>query len=184
MKKAKLILGGVAVLSMCLLAARGFMTNMTIRIDGECMNDSVIWYNPPTNWAERIEAKDHTNAVNDLARAGIICAVLGHNWRDGLAGEDNGMFWYSVRMDRNGDTRAVEIENGCYTHADEWRPYGDDETVSFDMWATDEKHAVKIANERRAMIVASGEWTTDWSQWRTRKQNSSVQGRPRGEGVL
>ena len=96
---------------------------------------------------------------------------------DALPDHPQGMFWYSVRMDRNGDTHAVEIENGDYTHADEWRPYGDNETVSFDMWATDEKHAVKIANERRAMIVASGEWTTNWDQWSKRKQNANPHGR-------
>jgi hypothetical protein len=28
-------------------------------------------------------------------------------------------------------------------------------------WATDEKHAVKIANERRAQLIASNEWPPD-----------------------
>lgn len=33
-----------------------------------------------TNWCERIDKTNHKNAVNDLARAGVICAVLGHFW--------------------------------------------------------------------------------------------------------
>lgn len=91
---------------------------------------------------------------------------------DALPDHPDGMFWYSVRMDRDGDTRSVKIEAGNHAHEDEWSPYGDNETVCFYMWATDEKHAVKVANERRAMLVASGQWTTDWHQWRFQKQNT------------
>ena len=30
--------------------------------------------------------------------------------------------------------------------------------VQFSIWARDKRHAVKIANEKRAMLIASGEW--------------------------
>lgn len=39
------------------------------------------------NWNERIPEDEHTNAVNDLAKAGVICKVLGHQWRGGRPGE-------------------------------------------------------------------------------------------------
>ena len=40
--------------------------------------------------------------------------------------------------------------------------------VLFVMWARDEGHAVKIANERRTMLLASGEWTTDVKEFEKR----------------
>lgn len=85
---------------------------------------------------------------------------------DSLPDHPEGMFWYSVMMDRDGNARYISIENGKYAHNDKWRPSGDNETVCFYMWAYDDKHAVKIANERRVMLVASGQWTTDWDKWR------------------
>ncbi len=32
-------------------------------------------------------------------------------------------------------------------------------------WARDPEHAIKIANDRRLALIASGEWTTDFQQW-------------------
>jgi acyl-CoA reductase-like NAD-dependent aldehyde dehydrogenase len=37
--------------------------------------------------------------------------------------------------------------------------------VRFYMWAKDEEHAVKIANERRAALVAANVWTTNYDAW-------------------
>jgi hypothetical protein len=37
--------------------------------------------------------------------------------------------------------------------------------VSFYMWAEDKEHAVKIANERRAQLIATNEWTEDYNKW-------------------
>jgi len=73
--------------------------------------------------------------------------------------------WY-VRMARDGE--AVEcVRESVSDNGREWAPYGDDETVGFSMLAKDEEHAIKIANERRAGLVASGQWTTRHSEWRT-----------------
>ena len=38
--------------------------------------------------------EDVTNAVKRLAKDGTICAVLGHQWRDGRPGEGDGI-WYA-----------------------------------------------------------------------------------------
>lgn len=88
---------------------------------------------------------------------------------DALPDHPAGMFWYSVQMDRDGNSRNIEPESGVYgTSSMDWCPYGDGETVGFSMWATNERHAVKVANERRAQLIASGEWTTDWNVWKER----------------
>lgn len=77
-----------------------------------------------------------------------------------------GMFWYEVEMDKEGNARDAKIHNAKCTIEDEWRPYGDNKVVTFYMWAKDEKHAVKIANERRIRLIESNAWTTDWNAWR------------------
>lgn len=79
-----------------------------------------------------------------------------------------GMFRYSVRMYKDGRVESANIESAEYMPSREWAPYGDDQTVHFDMWATDEKHAIKIANERRLRLIAESTWTTDWDEWRKR----------------
>ena len=85
---------------------------------------------------------------------------------DALPESPPGMLWYSVDMDAQGNGMSVEVENAEYAHKDEWRPYGDGVRVAFYMWAKDEAHAVKIANERRGILIATGQWTTDLKAWR------------------
>ena len=65
---------------------------------------------------------------------------------------------YFVRMKRNGDT--IEI-GGCIYPSD----YIEKETkLDYEgnmltyVMARDEKHAIKIANERRVQFIASGQW--------------------------
>jgi len=38
--------------------------------------------------------------------------------------------------------------------------------VRFAVWARDEKHALKIANERRAAIIADNLWPCTYEQWK------------------
>lgn len=82
----------------------------------------------------------------------------------------NGMFPYWVEMDAEGNTigvRCVPVEG---SEPPEWQPGYSHRWVIFRMWAVDEKHAVKIANERRAQLIAFGEWTTDRVEWLKRQQ--------------
>ncbi len=89
---------------------------------------------------------------------------------DAPAGPGDGMLPWCVKMDVDG-RGCAERESAQYFEgflADGWRPYGDGVSVAFYMWAHDAKHATKIANERRAQLIASGEWDTNWDNWRMR----------------
>lgn len=87
---------------------------------------------------------------------------------DELPEHPAGMFLFNVRMDESGDAESVETASVEYVPNFDWSPYGDGRTVQFCMFAKHEKHAVKIANERRVQLIASAEWTVDWSVWRSR----------------
>ena len=87
---------------------------------------------------------------------------------DELPDHPEGMFWYSVYMKENGDTIKVEINSGDYSYPEiRWSPDDcqSEKCVEFEMWAEDEKHAVKIANEKRTQLIASNQWTTDWDTY-------------------
>lgn len=76
-----------------------------------------------------------------------------------------GLLPWSVDMDVDGNTHKVDRESVEYVKTNEWEPYGDGVHVVFNMWAKDEEHAVKIANERRVKLIASNQWTTDFDEW-------------------
>ena len=73
-----------------------------------------------------------------------------------------GYLYYRVYISRNGDTE-VERNNPPWTPAEEvaWRVlkdcYGGTRKVTY-CWALEEKHAAKIANERRTALIAQGGW--------------------------
>ena len=86
---------------------------------------------------------------------------------DAIPQTPNGMFYFSVSIDKDGNSshpvnQGVERER--YTHSRE-QPDGDGIRVIFYMWARDAEHAIKIANERRLMLLANGTWNTDYSKW-------------------
>ena len=66
---------------------------------------------------------------------------------------------FLVRMLENGDVSKVEVSTNSYRFIDgntSWKPSWKDGQGNFCFYvlATDEKHAVKIANEKRTMILA------------------------------
>ena len=84
---------------------------------------------------------------------------------DALPAYPEGMRQFAVLMDESGDTRrvrrlGVHLDYGEWTTAASVSPL-----VEFYVWAQDEAHAVKIANERRTRLLATGEWTTDIGEW-------------------
>ncbi len=89
-----------------------------------------------------------------------------------------GLLLFHVAMDRDGNTNYVHRE-GCSVHREEcsnyvereWKPYGDNKHVSFTSWAKDEGHAIKIANEKRVMLIENGEWTTNFYAWRKKHES-------------
>jgi len=97
-----------------------------------------------------------------------------------------GHYWYQVTMDGRGTTTRILIED-CIsknnkTNYEEWWPYGGgcrcpicrhhldalslDESMIFNMWAKDENHAIKIANERRIRLIETNSWGFDWEDWK------------------
>lgn len=71
---------------------------------------------------------------------------------------------YVVVMLRNGDTERCEKNSlGELSNSHRiWRrsiaPYCVKDSLSSEVWARNEAHAVKIVNERRLQMIANGEW--------------------------
>lgn len=82
-----------------------------------------------------------------------------------------GMLPYGVVMLKDGtvkETRRESVESiDDANRKFGWEPYSSDDKsgVFFSVWAKDEKHAVKIANERRTMLIANNEWTENFEEW-------------------
>jgi hypothetical protein len=59
---------------------------------------------------------------------------------------------YDVKIDRYGNTSSVSISR-------EWVAASERYFEGWlKVWAKDEKHAVKVANELRLLLIAQGEW--------------------------
>lgn len=78
-----------------------------------------------------------------------------------------GMLPYEVFMDREGNSHTKRGDIDCINWGPSpqtWEPsrYNPDDPhingMRFTMWARDEKHAVKIANEKRTQTIAEGKW--------------------------
>lgn len=80
----------------------------------------------------------------------------------------DGLYYFSVYIDKDGNSDGGKNVSFTYAHlrTDLWRPFGDGKQVDMTMWARDKEHAVKIANERRIGLLASGEWETNWGKWK------------------
>ena len=87
---------------------------------------------------------------------------------DGLPEHPPGMLFYSVRMNAQGDTEIVERSAAS---DESWNPSSSG-YVAFRVWAYDDQHAVKIANERRAQLIANNEWTTNWEEWKEKYETT------------
>lgn len=73
----------------------------------------------------------------------------------------NGYKSYEVHMDRNGSTEEYGVGCGNGKPNDNYFAdnYADNKIhMVANMWAKDEKHAIKIANERRAEYLANNSW--------------------------
>ena len=86
-----------------------------------------------------------------------------------------GMFAWQVTMDDDGDSTVERISAECFSIHYDWHPRmgRGQNSVEFRVAARDEEHAVKIANERRVALIASGEWTTDYDVWSNRRISRS-----------
>lgn len=94
---------------------------------------------------------------------------------DELKDPHPGLLSFDVWMEENGDAEITRSDPGDYDTDD--TPYVRytishyDKTIASEaripVWAKDKEHAVKIANEKRIMLQATGEWMTTYKQWRT-----------------
>lgn len=83
---------------------------------------------------------------------------------------NNGLKLYFVTMDIDGNTEKIEESKCAYydddhlrvwkkTKANFWRKVSIADVVTGAVWAKDEKHAIKIANEFRTGAILRGEMT-------------------------
>ena len=136
------------------------MTTIYIVTDGDYSDYHVVGVYSTEETAERARAIYNASGVEEYEL-------------DDLPDAPPGMVRWRVRMDRDGNTDFVDrISGGCANDdALDWSPgwlSGREPIpcVKYEMWAVDEAHAVKIANERRTRLIADGQWTTDWAEWR------------------
>jgi hypothetical protein len=78
-----------------------------------------------------------------------------------------GMKYWSVQMHADGNVASLRQDSVSIDSPVNNReaPYGKEAYWYFGVWARDREHAVKIANERRIQMLASGEWNTTWEEW-------------------
>ena len=76
---------------------------------------------------------------------------------DEFPGVPAGMIRYSVAFDREGNCEVKHVNPGSGNETVS-TCHGRDPRLWTFCWARDEKHAAKIANERRVQAIASGEW--------------------------
>ncbi len=68
-----------------------------------------------------------------------------------------GLLFYRVDMQRNGTVDGVELRGMDERDlAGEFEVYGN--VLYATAWAKDEQHAIKITNEHRTRLIATGEW--------------------------
>lgn len=94
-------------------------------------------------------------AENYISATGLTYCVKIKMWKVDADTEmtDRGLSYYWVEMNRTGDTKSIEK---CSAGRPDW--IWESGVYEMHMWAEDEEHAIKIANERRARIVALGQW--------------------------
>lgn len=106
---------------------------------------------------------DKINAGDTYDKATIDCWPL----NPAVSELNAGMEMWDVYMLRNGDTERVEKYDGMLSYelngsCELWKrpkhmkqPW----VLRSSVWATDQKHAVKITNERRIAMLAANKWS-------------------------
>ena len=88
-----------------------------------------------------------------------------------------GFFVFGVDMNMNGDVARTYRNSNDLMRGYDWAPsnISRETGVTFYVAAKDEAGAIKIANERRIMLKASGELHTDWRKW-FRERHAKAEG--------
>ena len=71
-----------------------------------------------------------------------------------------GLLPFKVIMDKEGNSETEEVSISCFGNGDVFKYYDETNTpkIGFNVFAKDEKHAVKIANEKRIQLIANNDW--------------------------
>lgn len=84
---------------------------------------------------------------------------------DGLPKHPDNTFLYCVTMNREGSTSRVKMADPTEGNDLEIKPSRDEINIDFRMWAKNEEHAVKIANEYRTGLLSKNLWPADMKSW-------------------
>jgi hypothetical protein len=81
-----------------------------------------------------------------------------------------GFLPFEVILQKGGDVE--EVNEVCYAYVEDregnygWEAFNSaSDCLSFFMWARDKDHAIKIAGERRSILLAHNQWITLCSDW-------------------
>jgi len=101
---------------------------------------------------------------DNKADADEFCATFGNNYQieewplgsKSLAPARRGLMPYLIRMTIKGEVFEITKKTSIYYAENASKKYfsSDGENIVTSVWARDEKHAVKIANERRTKAIA------------------------------
>lgn len=79
---------------------------------------------------------------------------------------------FSVSMYRNGDSEGMEFSGVPGGEDIDYRVYrfgGREICYFYNVWADSSQHALKIVNERKAQLIASGEWDRLLAEWTNKR---------------
>jgi len=80
-----------------------------------------------------------------------------------------GCWFYSVEMRKDGEVilvRAKSADDYDANYGWDYNSYPENDHMTFFIWAKDEDHAIKIANEKRSMLIATECWGMDWDEFK------------------
>ncbi|HEX6925451.1 MAG TPA: hypothetical protein VF167_08470 [Longimicrobiaceae bacterium] len=110
---------------------------------------------------------DRINASDNFSKASVAKWPL----NPGVDALNEGLTRYRVLMLRDGSVEDVgsadgwsgyEMSDNCWiwrrSQAPAYRGKGVPDALNAQVWAKDERHAVKIANEVRLQMIAGGKW--------------------------
>lgn len=83
-----------------------------------------------------------------------------------------GMLAYRVFFDVHGNSEAFQVDPDTVADDDSYPDFNGREKMYTHCWATDDRHAIKIANERRVQLIALGKWMPNYDDWRRARGDS------------
>lgn len=106
---------------------------------------------------------DRRELADKMVELGYASLVEVHRLNQHMHIIEAGLKHYELNMDRDGRIEYIgtdsDFDDDCYgVHYHELLTVPHGVALFSTVWARDEQHAVKIANERRVQLIASGEW--------------------------